>query len=153
VEAYNLSQQFDLSISCYSEQAFKELTKAANDTDDGGILWGWIPTTIFEYLIPKKSGLDTRLFAQNPLTILKETQKQYLAGDIRQLVHRTFWQHNKDIGQQVHSKLNNTEQFLRSCALTFDNDIAKERIENMMRFMASDIRKNGGTKSPKTTKK
>jgi len=37
-----------------------------------------------------------------------------MKGDIAQIVHGTFWKHNKDVKSQASPKLVNTERYLRA---------------------------------------
>jgi hypothetical protein len=131
VEAYQISQDFDLAVCAYTRAAFDELVRQANEPYDP-LLWNWIPTQLFEYRIPRMQGTDERLVTINPLALFLEGHDRYFNGDLRQLVHDAFWKHGKDIPESAASKLLHTEQFLRACRFTLST--MEESIERMLRF-------------------
>lgn len=123
VEAYQLAEDFDLAACAYSPKAFTELIEHANATNHE-VMWSYIPTQIFEYLVPRKMSPSVRMHVINPLTIILQDQNRYMKGDISQLVHEVFLKHNKDIAAQAIPKLENTERYLRAAKGIFGDAIA-----------------------------
>ena len=131
VEAYRLSQDLNLSACAYSHAAFSALLRQANEPHDP-FLWSWIPTLLFEYQIPRKKCSLERLVTSNPLALHLESSDMYFKGDIRQIVHESFWKHDKDIPEPARAKVQNTEQFLRACRFTIEH--LEESVKHMGRF-------------------
>jgi len=131
VEAYRLSQDLNLSACAYSRAAFSALLRQANEPHDP-LLWNWIPAWLFEYQLPRKKSSPERRVTINPLAIFLESYETYFKGDIRQIVHESFWKHDKDILETARAKVQNTEQFLRACRFAIEN--LDESAKRMRRF-------------------
>lgn len=113
VDAYHLSQDFDLATVAYSHDAFSALVTHANAPHDP-LIWNWIPAQLFEYLVPRKTGRPERLCVINPLTLILEDSGRFRSEAIRQLVLESFLGHNKDVPETARSKLDHTEDYLRA---------------------------------------
>ena len=113
--------------SCFAGRPIVEAYKLASDINCAGVVidasvieWSKAKTTNhltpnalhFNYSFPSK----TRGFVENAalnVTFWPQDNQQRWAGDIRQLVHESFWAHSKSVGPGVPEKIENTERLLR----------------------------------------
>ena len=115
VEAYTLGHDLDLAASVLTNGAETEFFSLANKVNDPGV-GAFSEAMLPRYLIPRKGGIEDRLRAFNIVAIRGGGFEQLESRDIRQYVCKSFWRHNKDLRQSEHSKVLNTEMFLRFCA-------------------------------------
>jgi len=131
VDAYNLTQDIDLAVAAYSPAAFSALIEQANTPPDP-FLWSWIPTQLFEFLLPRKTTTPKRMHVINPLTLLLDDSTRFQTESIRQLVMESFLGHNKDIPASARSKVDHTEDYLRASvfAITHMRESADRMLKN-----------------------
>ena len=119
VDAYELTQELDLSASVFTESAENESDKiyssveevltSANAESSPSLMREFFT----DYLVPLKNKESSKL---RTLDYLKFTSPKYTNDemkDVRQFVLEQFWKHDKDIPESAQSKVDNTEQFLR----------------------------------------
>jgi hypothetical protein len=113
--------------TCFAGRPIVEAYKLANDINCAGVVIAdsaielFKPDIIeaetseflhFDYSFPSVTGAFAERAALNVMFSVLEDQKKW-AGDIRQLVHESFWAHNKSNGPGVPEKIENTEGLLR----------------------------------------
>ena len=114
--------------TCFAGKPIVEAHELASDINCAGVAiapsaidWSKVETPPhpgitsilhYDYSFPSK----TNVFAENAalnVTFAPEATQNYWAGDIRQLVHESFWAHGKSVGPGVPQKIENTERLLR----------------------------------------
>ncbi|MEO1237701.1 MAG: hypothetical protein AAFX76_13015 [Planctomycetota bacterium] len=119
VEAYDLSNKMNLSVTAYTSQAQKQLHEDKKSEEVNNkerlLLPSWMPAQLFEYSVPMKNLSASRMLVQNPLAMTLEDQAEFLGFDLRDYVHSMMSLHNKDITEPVYPKFSNTELYLRTC--------------------------------------
>ncbi len=113
--------------TCFAGRPIVEAYKLASDLNCAGVV---IAATVTEFLrtqAPLMPQLDdlyydysfpskTKGFVEHSVlnvAILRHGYEEKWAGDIRQLVHESFWAHNKSVGAGVPELIENTERLLR----------------------------------------
>ena len=106
VECYRLSARLDFAGLVLTEaagEAYAQLRASHDprgaDPDPAG----------FDYLVPMKVGLSSRLLAVNWWS-----HRQKPEADVRQAVFDAFRSHKKDVPAPVYSKIQNTEFLIRA---------------------------------------
>jgi hypothetical protein len=116
--------------SCFAGRPIVEAHKLASEIDCAGVVidapvieWyhaeradGHTANVLhFDYSFPSKAKRFVENAALNVTFWPQENQadQEKWAGDIRQLVHESFWAHNKGAGPGVPEKIENTERLLR----------------------------------------
>jgi hypothetical protein len=96
--------------ACFAGKPIVEAYQLANDLNCAGVViagsviesFKHIPlkTLHFDYSFPSKTKVFVEHAALNVMFARPENQEKW-AGDIRQLVHESFWAHNKSVGLGV----------------------------------------------------
>jgi hypothetical protein len=100
VEAYQLSNNLEISACVLTDSAYERAVKINQSLDEdlNGIF-------ITEYMVPEKERETLRPVLKVNLVDDQE--------DITNRVLKSFWGHNKDIHESVQKKIKNTEQWIR----------------------------------------
>lgn len=115
VEAYTLANDLKLAGVIIREETHKSLAGMIEP-------YGFA----FPYLLPSKSKGFRRDRILNVSLIRPHAIEQPVwDGDIRQMVHESFWKHGKEIGEGVGDKVDNTEQLLRFLKSEYPKGFAK----------------------------
>lgn len=114
--------------TCFAGKPIVEAHELANDINCAGVVIAasaieWckaetpkhpgIPSILhYDYSFPSKAKGFVENTALNVMFAPEANQEKW-AGDIRQLVHESFWAHGKSVGSGVPEKIENTERLLR----------------------------------------
>ncbi len=107
IEAYRRTAQLNCSASAVTPEFVKWACKDIISKKGNALERGWI----LPYSIPLRSGQYEKGHILN--LSFGHSNEPIFEGDIRQLVHESFFKHGKDLEPGVDVKMDNTERLLR----------------------------------------